>query len=109
MANDRTLTFEKRRNVPVKYNRELVGKTLRAMKRVEEIKRRREKAHYAKRMQVRVECETRADLKVLTQHLEWVPDGKKKIVEKNIAAATKFLNREREKKRLALQLTNDAE
>ncbi|KAK3867259.1 hypothetical protein Pcinc_027273 [Petrolisthes cinctipes] len=39
---DPAFEFEKRRNAPVKYNRELWGKTLQAMKRVTEIKKRRE-------------------------------------------------------------------
>ena len=44
MTIDATFEFEKRRNVPVRYDRELMGKTLLAMKRVEEIRRKREKA-----------------------------------------------------------------
>ena len=43
MTVDSTLQFAQRRNVPVRYNRELVAKTLLAMERVEEVKRRREK------------------------------------------------------------------
>ncbi|MPC34622.1 putative ribosome biogenesis protein RLP24 [Portunus trituberculatus] len=39
---DPSFEFEKRRNVPVKYNRELWQKTMDAMKRVTEIKTKRE-------------------------------------------------------------------
>merc|ERR1711915_648987 len=39
---DNSLEFEKRRNIPVKYNRELWQKTVEAMKRVEEIKQKRQ-------------------------------------------------------------------
>lgn len=39
---DNSLEFEKRRNTPVKYNRELWQKTVEAMKRVEEIKQKRQ-------------------------------------------------------------------
>lgn len=39
---DNALEFEKRRNIPVKYNRELWDKTVEAMKRVEEIKLKRQ-------------------------------------------------------------------
>lgn len=49
-AQDSTLEFEKRRNVPVRYNRELVQKTLEAMDRIAEIKARRERAFYRARM-----------------------------------------------------------
>merc|ERR1711915_112042 len=39
---DNCLEFEKRRNTPVKYNRELWDKTVQAMKKVEEIKLKRQ-------------------------------------------------------------------
>jgi large subunit ribosomal protein L24e len=42
MAVDSTFDFERRRHRPVKYDRELMGATLRAMKRVEEIRLARE-------------------------------------------------------------------
>ncbi|KAL4660703.1 putative ribosome biogenesis protein RLP24 [Arapaima gigas] len=39
---DNSLEFEKRRNIPVKYQRELWNKTVEAMKKVEEIKAKRQ-------------------------------------------------------------------
>uniref|UniRef100_A0A3P8U9G2 Probable ribosome biogenesis protein RLP24 n=2 Tax=Amphiprion TaxID=80969 RepID=A0A3P8U9G2_AMPPE len=39
---DNSLEFEKRRNIPVKYNRQLWDKTVEAMKKVEEIKQKRQ-------------------------------------------------------------------
>jgi len=50
MTIDSTIDFEKRRNVPVRYDRELVTTTLKAMKRVGEIKQRREHAFWKHRM-----------------------------------------------------------
>ncbi|WFD43626.1 ATPase-activating ribosome biosynthesis protein [Malassezia psittaci] len=50
MTVDATLEFEKRRNIPVRYNRELVQNTLSAMQRIQEIKARRERAFYRARM-----------------------------------------------------------
>ncbi|QLG70569.1 hypothetical protein HG535_0A05100 [Zygotorulaspora mrakii] len=50
LAVDSTLTFAQRRNVPVRYNRELVQTTLSAMERVEEIRQKRERAFYKNRM-----------------------------------------------------------
>lgn len=50
MTVDSTLEFEKRRHVPVRYNRELVQKTIAAMARIQEIKSRREAAFYKARM-----------------------------------------------------------
>ena len=39
---DNSLEFEKRRNIPTKYNRQLWDKTVEAMKKVEEIKYKRQ-------------------------------------------------------------------
>ncbi|KAF9464764.1 ribosomal protein L24e-domain-containing protein [Collybia nuda] len=52
MTIDSTIDFEKRRNVPVRYDRNLVQTTIKAMKRVEEIKGRRERAFFKNRMAV---------------------------------------------------------
>ena len=49
MAIDTTYEFEKRRNVPVRYDRELMATTLLAMKRVKEIRERRERQFYMNR------------------------------------------------------------
>lgn len=46
---DSTIDFEKRRNVPVRYDRDLVQTTIKAMKRVGEIKSRRERAFFKNR------------------------------------------------------------
>jgi len=50
LSVDSTFEFEKRRNVPVKYDRELYAKTISAMKRVSEIQEQRQRAFYFKRM-----------------------------------------------------------
>ncbi|KAG7452455.1 uncharacterized protein BT62DRAFT_1070223 [Guyanagaster necrorhizus] len=50
MTIDSTIDFEKRRNVPVRYDRELMKTTITAMKRVGEIKQRRERAFWKNRM-----------------------------------------------------------
>ena len=46
---DSVYEFEKRRNVPVRYDRELVATTLKAMERVQEIRQKREKAFWKNR------------------------------------------------------------
>lgn len=51
MTIDSTFEFEKKRNIPVRYDRELMEKTVRAMKRVEEIRRKREKAFFVQRIE----------------------------------------------------------
>ncbi|KAF8516918.1 ribosomal protein L24e-domain-containing protein [Hysterangium stoloniferum] len=50
MTIDATIEFEKRRNVPVRYDRELVQTTMKAMKRVAEIRSRREHMFWKHRM-----------------------------------------------------------
>jgi len=50
MTIDSTIDFEKRRNVPVRYDRNLVQTTIKVMKRVGEIKARRERAFFKNRM-----------------------------------------------------------
>lgn len=47
---DSTIDFEKRRNVPVRYNRDLLQTTIKAMKRIGEIKSRRERAFFKNRL-----------------------------------------------------------
>ena len=51
MTNDSVLEFEQRRNVPTRYNRDLMVKTLQAMKRVHEIKVVRQQRFFNKRME----------------------------------------------------------
>lgn len=51
--------FAKRRNVPVKYDRNLVAATLKAMERVEEIRARRERAFTRKRLSGKLAREKR--------------------------------------------------
>ncbi|KAK7693501.1 hypothetical protein QCA50_003069 [Cerrena zonata] len=50
MTIDSTIEFEKRRNIPVRYDRELVQTTVKAIKRISEIKQRREHAFWKNRM-----------------------------------------------------------
>ncbi|GAA5894623.1 ribosomal eL24 family protein [Sporobolomyces salmoneus] len=50
MTVDSTLAFEKRRHVPVRYDRDLVNATVEGMKRIAEVKAKREKAFFKARM-----------------------------------------------------------
>lgn len=49
MVVDATLDFEKRRNRPEKYDRDMLLRTIRAMKRIEEIKQIRKQRFWEKR------------------------------------------------------------
>merc|ERR1712008_444693 len=50
LAVDPSFEFEKKRNVPVKYDRELWQNSINAMQRVEEIKNKRQAHHIFQRM-----------------------------------------------------------
>merc|ERR1719195_2156542 len=50
LAVDPSLEFEKKRNVPVKYDRELWQNSIHALQRVEEIKNKRQAHHIFQRM-----------------------------------------------------------
>ncbi|KAF9948275.1 ATPase-activating ribosome biosynthesis protein [Modicella reniformis] len=47
---DSTFQFEKRRNIPVRYDRDLMATTIKALKRSQEIKAKRERVFYKNRM-----------------------------------------------------------
>jgi len=49
MPQDSTIDFEKRRNIPVRYDRELVQTTIKAMKKVTEIKAKRDRVFFKHR------------------------------------------------------------
>ncbi|SCU82669.1 LAME_0C02322g1_1 [Lachancea meyersii CBS 8951] len=70
LAVDSTLAFAQRRNVPVRYNRELVATTLRAMARVEEIRQKRERAFYKNRMRGNKERDFLRDKKLVESNPE---------------------------------------
>ena len=62
MAVDSTFDFERLRNRPVKYDRELMKKTVRTMERVQAIKEKREERFWAKRMAPNKEVQKARDL-----------------------------------------------
>jgi large subunit ribosomal protein L24e len=57
----------------VRYNRELVAKTLLAMKRVEEVRKRRERAFYRRRMEGVKERDLAADRKLVEENQHLLP------------------------------------
>jgi len=74
MTNDSVLDFEKRRNIPIRYNRDLMVNTLHAMKRVEEIKAARKLRHFNKRMDAH-KTKKREDMEnELMKHIDLIDD-----------------------------------
>ncbi|KAJ3014145.1 ATPase-activating ribosome biosynthesis protein [Thoreauomyces humboldtii] len=84
MTIDATLEFEKRRNVPVRYDRTLMATTLKAMKRVAEIKAKRERVFYKARVAGKKEHEKTANMVDIQRNLELV--GQKEVREKVMEA-----------------------
>jgi large subunit ribosomal protein L24e len=73
MTVDSTLQLAARRNVPVRYNRELVQKTLKAMERISEVRARRERVFYRKRMAGRRERELAVARKLVAENEHLLP------------------------------------
>ena len=73
MTVDQTLSFAARRNIPVRYNRDLVSTTLKAMQRVSEIKARRERVFYRNRMAGNKERAKAANRKLVAENEHLLP------------------------------------
>lgn len=69
MALDTTFDFEKVRNRAVKYDRELMGATIHAMERVQQIKEKREERFYKNRMKASKGLAKERDLRELEQNI----------------------------------------
>ncbi|XP_072888974.1 probable ribosome biogenesis protein RLP24 [Hemitrygon akajei] len=83
---DNSFEFEKRRNVPVKYQRELWSMSVKAMKRVEEIKQKRQARFIMNRLKKNKELQTKADIKEVKQNIHLIKaphaEKSKKLEEK---------------------------
>lgn len=72
MAVDPSFEFEKRRNTPIKYNRELWNKTVEAMKKVENIRQKRQNLHIMQRLRKGRELEQERDIKEVQRDLSLI-------------------------------------
>ena len=72
LAVDPAFELEKKRNVPVKYERELWSKTLGAMKRIDEIKIRRQNQHIINRLKKGKEVRKMADIKEVQKNINLI-------------------------------------
>lgn len=87
MVVDTTLQFQQRRNAPVRYNRELVASTLRAMERVEEVRRRRERQFYRNRMEGKKARELEADRKLVEENQHLLPPAYRDQIKETLQEA----------------------
>ncbi|XP_011310816.1 probable ribosome biogenesis protein RLP24 [Fopius arisanus] len=72
LAVDPSFEFEKRRNSPVKYSRELWSKTIEAMKKVETIRQRRSNTHIMQRLRKGRVLEQDKDIKEVERNLSLI-------------------------------------
>ncbi|XP_076646450.1 ribosomal protein L24-like [Halictus rubicundus] len=72
LAVDPSFEFERRRNIPIKYNRELWSKTVEAMKKVETIRQRRQNLHIMQRLRKGRELERERDVKEVQRDLSLI-------------------------------------
>ncbi|KTF81944.1 hypothetical protein cypCar_00046425, partial [Cyprinus carpio] len=69
---DNSLEFEKRRNIPVKYNRELWSKTMEAMKKVEIIKNKRQARFIMNRLKKGKELDDAANISEVKKNIHLI-------------------------------------
>ncbi|KAG3257361.1 hypothetical protein H1C71_027098 [Ictidomys tridecemlineatus] len=84
---DNSFEFVKRRNEPVKYQRELWNKTIDAMKRVEEIKQKRQAKFIMNRLKKNKELQKVQDIKEVKQNIHLIRAplaGKEKQLEEKM-------------------------
>lgn len=72
LVGDSTFEFERRRNRPERYDRNVVGATLKAMKRISEIRHKRSVAHIEGRLKGKKSKETIAARKELERDIHLV-------------------------------------
>ena len=72
LVGDMTNEFERRRNAPWKYDRNVMMSTIRVMKRVAEIREKREERFYKMRMKVSKINEKKEGLRLIKQNIDLV-------------------------------------
>lgn len=83
LQNDTVLEFEQRRNVPTRYNRDLMVKTIQAMKTIDEIKVRRQQRLFNRRMAKAHAKKKEATINELMTHADLISDPRvKSYIEK---------------------------
>lgn len=84
MCVDTTYEFEKRRNIPVRYDRDLMRSTVRAMEKVAEIRKRREKLFIQQRLKRGQEKEMKSEIKELQKHIELVKNAEDEKIQETL-------------------------
>lgn len=91
MTVDSTFEFEKRRNVPVRYDRELMSTTVKAMKRVLEIRQKRANQFIKNRLTANKAAEKERDIVQIQKNIDLVlaPTApQRKVIMEKVEAQT---------------------
>ena len=107
---DKTLEFENRKEEPVRYNRDLMVKTIQAMKRIEEIKTRRQKDHWRERMRVARLKNPNELANVMEKHVTLIRDDKvREKIRKRIKKKQKDVSKKQKLKNLLIVEESDSD
>nr|CAI5866137.1 unnamed protein product [Callosobruchus analis] len=96
LAIDPSFEFEKRRNVPIKYDREMWTKAVDAMKKVESIKQKRQGTYIMQRLRKGRELEQERDIKEVQRDLSLIRSPAVSLKERKQAEAMAEDTRESE-------------
>lgn len=88
MAIDPSFEFEKRRNIPLKYDRQTWTKTIEAMKKVEIIKQKRQNTYIMQRLRKGREIENEKDKKEVARNLSLIKSPAAGLKDRKAAEAT---------------------
>ncbi|KAG9235301.1 60S ribosomal protein L24 [Amylocarpus encephaloides] len=90
MVVDGTLAFAAKRNIPIRYDRDQIALTEKAMARFEEVKQRRQRVFYKKRMAGNKERQKALDRKLVAEQSHLLPkvrgSERKRLEEEGILA-----------------------
>ena len=84
LLQDSTFDFEKQRNRPVKYDRELMGAAINTMKVVAGVQERREKEFHTQRMKVKKAIEKHQIQLDIKQNVDLLQPAAAKVIEKEV-------------------------
>lgn len=87
LSVDPSFEFEKRRNIPLKYDRQMWTKAVDAMKKVEKIKQRRNNSYIMQRLEKGRELENERDVKEVHRDLAILKSPAAGLKERKLAEA----------------------
>jgi large subunit ribosomal protein L24e len=110
MTVDSTLQFAQRRNIPTRYNRDLIQTTLKTMTRVGEIRARRERQFYKARMRGNKARQRADDRKLVEENQHLLPPSERyaanKLEEEEMEVDVEKVRQKVEKRRKEIEASD---